>query len=563
MAIVAGLVALGLYVNTFKHGYVLDDQAAITYNNYVQEGLSGIPKLMKVDFWFFMNLNLGYYRPLSLITFAIEHEFVGANDPHISHIGNAIFYALTGYVLCLLLQRWFNNRNAWFGFLVALLFLAFPTHTEVVANIKSRDEILAFLNMSATLLLFTSYIDTNKTKYLWWSLLTAYLAYLSKESSIIMIGIFPLVAYYLRGKSLGKAILNTMPYLGVTLLFFIQKKVMLGTLGGQPPMDLMVYPYFVEKTRFFSMFKQFANYLRIIVFPHPLVYDYSYNQLPSGRISDPVTWLGMLSFGGLVYAAWIGFVRRTLWGFALALFFATLFPALAFTVARGGIMAERFLYAPALAWSILLAWGVFYFIKSDDSSDFTIGQWFKSNAIPALILITVIGLYSAKTILRNPAWTEEYTLFLADETATRNNTNARKHYGDACIKKFQVEKNIPKKQALFAEGIRSLHEAIGIYPQYGEAHFGLGYAYQYAYPKPNFDSAMYYYKLSTKLTPRFVVAYNNIGVINELSGRVNQASYWYNKAVEVNPNYENALKNQARLRQQGIDVRMLPDSLLK
>ena len=116
---------------------------------------------------------------------------------------------------------------------------------------------------------------------------------------------------------------------------------------------------------------------------------------------------------------------------------------------------------------------------------------------------------------------------------------------------------------MFSEGIRSLHEAIGIYPQYGEAHFGLGYAYQYATPKPMYDSAAYYYKLAIKLTPRFVVAYNNLGVINEINGRINVASYWYNKAVEVNPNYQNAITNQVRLRNAGIDVRMLPDSLLK
>ena len=66
-----------LYSNTFHHDYVLDDSGAITLNAFVQKGFKGIPDLMKVEFWHFNNLSLGYYRPLSLITFAIEHEYFG------------------------------------------------------------------------------------------------------------------------------------------------------------------------------------------------------------------------------------------------------------------------------------------------------------------------------------------------------------------------------------------------------------------------------------------------------------------------------------------------------
>lgn len=579
-ALLVGLVGVLLYVNTFNHGYVLDDQAAINYRNDVREGLAGIPHIFKTDFWHYMNLNLGYYRPLSLVTFAIEHQFFGVIDKAASittpdgqkltqytisssvpHIGNAIFYGFTGFVSFLMLQRWFYNRNVWFTFLVALLFISFPTHTEVVANIKSRDEILSFLNMAATILLFTTYQDTGNKKYLWWSLLTAYLAYLSKESSIIMLGIFPLVAYYLRGKSFGQSLATILPYLGITLLFFIQKKALLGTLGGQPPMDLMVYPYAVEKTRFLSMFKQFAHYLRILAFPHPLIYDYSYNQIPSGRLSDPITWAGIVGFGTSVWLGWKGFLQRTLWGFALALFFATLVPSLAFTIMRGGIMAERFLYAPALAWCIILAWLVFEYLgkKTEDDEQF----WLTKNTIPVAILLIVCGLYAIKTVTRAADWKEEYTLFLADEYATPNNTNARKHLGDATIKKFQAAKNPKEKQRLFEQGVRNLKQAVAIYPQYGEAYFGVGYAYQFAYPKPNYDSAAFYYRQCIRLTPRFVVAYNNLGNIYEYKGQPQIASYWYNKAVEVNPSYINALTNKNRMLQSGINTTYLPDSLAK
>src|SRR4051812_30613362 len=68
------IIAFALYANTIMHDYALDDWGAITNNQFVQEGIKGIPDILKVDLWHFGNLTLGYYRPLSLITFAVEHQ---------------------------------------------------------------------------------------------------------------------------------------------------------------------------------------------------------------------------------------------------------------------------------------------------------------------------------------------------------------------------------------------------------------------------------------------------------------------------------------------------------
>src|SRR6185295_7769567 len=119
----SAMVGFCLYLNTVKHEYVLDDVGAITGNEYVTQGISGIPKILSVGMWHFVNLNLGYYRPLSMITFAIENEFFPGN-PHVSHLGNVILYATTGFFLCLLLVKIFGNFHAIYSFIVTLLFMA-------------------------------------------------------------------------------------------------------------------------------------------------------------------------------------------------------------------------------------------------------------------------------------------------------------------------------------------------------------------------------------------------------------------------------------------------------
>jgi ABC-type siderophore export system fused ATPase/permease subunit len=129
--VVIAIIAFLLYSNTIGHDYALDDSGAITGNRYVQEGFSGIFKLLKVDFWHFANVHLGYYRPLALITFAIEQHFFHGN-PHISHFINCLIFAFSGFTLFIVLSKIFNSANSIFPFIVTLLFIAHPIQTQLV-----------------------------------------------------------------------------------------------------------------------------------------------------------------------------------------------------------------------------------------------------------------------------------------------------------------------------------------------------------------------------------------------------------------------------------------------
>lgn len=154
-ALILLVLPILLYAGALRFGYVLDDTLVLSENKFVQQGTKGIPAI-------FSNESLvGYlganhdivvgarYRPLSIASFAVEHQLFGV-APGISHFVNALLYALTALVLFRLLstvvspkpgQRWFLSLP----FVAALLFALHPLHTEVVANIKGRDEILALL----------------------------------------------------------------------------------------------------------------------------------------------------------------------------------------------------------------------------------------------------------------------------------------------------------------------------------------------------------------------------------------------------------------------------------
>jgi hypothetical protein len=190
-------MAFLLYGQTIRNGYMLDDRLVITENSVVKQGVSGIPTLLTHDSFYGFDNDLGRtgqrktYRPLSFVMFAVEWQFF-PNMPVAGHIVHVILYAGLGVVLLFLLRRLFRasskEKNGsflteWLPFGAALLFVVHPIHTEVVNNIKSRDEILALLCALGSLLLLIKSIDTTSPKLHVTSVLLFGLALLSKESA--------------------------------------------------------------------------------------------------------------------------------------------------------------------------------------------------------------------------------------------------------------------------------------------------------------------------------------------------------------------------------------------
>src|SRR5947207_2851199 len=96
-------VAFAFYFNSLFNEYAFDDYTYVVENSYVQQGFKGVGKLFASDALegFLVGkgalpneLSGGRYRPLSLVTFAIEKQLFG-NSPLLSHSINVILYVLT------------------------------------------------------------------------------------------------------------------------------------------------------------------------------------------------------------------------------------------------------------------------------------------------------------------------------------------------------------------------------------------------------------------------------------------------------------------------------------
>ena len=144
LALLLGIISFIVYANTLKNGYVLDDSSAIFENTIVHKGTAGISELLTTPYryGFYITEN-DLYRPLSLVMLAIEYQFFGLN-PAPNHFMNIIVFAAGVIMLFFFLDAFFERKKTAVAFIAALLFAVHPVHTEVVANIKSRDELLCF-----------------------------------------------------------------------------------------------------------------------------------------------------------------------------------------------------------------------------------------------------------------------------------------------------------------------------------------------------------------------------------------------------------------------------------
>lgn len=138
------LFTILLYGNTLNFGFNFDDQLVSINHPLTSQGVKALPEIFTSHYY---QDESGYayeYRPVVLASFAIEHSLFGEN-PKVSHFINVALYATLIAVLFILLLNLFPQISILFHILVCVLFLAHPIHTEVVASIKNRDEILALL----------------------------------------------------------------------------------------------------------------------------------------------------------------------------------------------------------------------------------------------------------------------------------------------------------------------------------------------------------------------------------------------------------------------------------
>lgn len=410
-----------VYFNTLGHGFVLDDEAVITKNKFVQQGFAGFKDILSTFYWKgYWDTSSGLYRPLSLLIFAIEWA-ISPNNATLYHTVQLFIYASTVFALHQLLTALFFGLNKWLPFCIALLFALHPLHTEVVANIKSLDEILAFLFF----VLATQQI-LKKEAFNWQSCLFLFLALLAKEGAIAFIAVWLLLLMQIKKQSFGLAIKNIWPLIAVTVMWLAIRTTIINAAPAvvysyQDNSILACTDWLSQKLTAITILGR--NLLHVF-YPFNLSYDYSYPQIPCASFVSIDFWLALITLLGLFAVAVFYFKRKPMVSFGLLFFFITSFLTSNIGLTIGATMADRFMFTPILG--LVIAGCYIVYEKTHSLQTKTIG-------IAGAGMIVIAVIFSIISLNANKAWKSNETLFRTHAKHVPNSARAQYNYGTTLL----------------------------------------------------------------------------------------------------------------------------------
>lgn len=194
------------YANSLFNGYAVDDYIVIQNQN-VLRGIPGIPDIFTSSYIQDKTGNYDY-RPIVLVSYALEREFFGEN-PTVSHLINVVLYMLTVCFIFFFLQKLLKNYHPILPFVITLLYCIHPLHTEVVNNLKSRDELWCFLFGLLCLYYVFRFYETKGVLYILGAFVVGVLAYWSKRTIITFIAVAPMMLYFFTNERLQIRFLNS------------------------------------------------------------------------------------------------------------------------------------------------------------------------------------------------------------------------------------------------------------------------------------------------------------------------------------------------------------------
>lgn len=636
------IICILLNFNTLSLKYALDDEIIIHQNLNVQAGFKGIGKILSTDaLQGYLDmvdaqspLTGGRFRPLSIITFAIEQSLFGetygleyreaqsqltylensggsTNEVNnqiqvlqeiknkmlettlklapIRHCFQLIFFITSMFVLLLFLRKHIFNIHPFFAFLTVLLFISHPVHTEVIANIKSRDEILSLLFIILTLHFSFNYIENKSNRNLLFLSICFIMALLSKEYALIL-PIIIVVGWLSLFKIKQKEVFNTAFFTMIaTLGIFILIRFGLFSNANSTNKitDVLNDPYLYATPieSFASKVAILIEYVRILFYPISLSSDYSYSHFSYIGINNWKFLTATILYIGLAFSFFYSLKKRFEIAFPLALIlgFLALINNLLFSI--GATMGERLIYHSSMGLCIIiLLFGekMYYRIMINEGL---------KRVLFLLFFLPVFFLFSFKTINRNKDWESNYTLFMKDVTTVPNSAIANNNAGTEIYNKaFSAfskyknpsisEKNNFKKKLVIA--ISYFDKTLLIHDRYvvaymnrGLCHFKLGnrlsagkdwvkasslfngihpFLKQNSFTffqeglalgnKREYKKAVIPLEVASKMNPNDASIWNNLGGSYFMSGQFKLAYESFDKALTLNPTLNDAFNGK-------------------
>lgn len=587
----AGVVfvfAVACFMNSYQGDFVFDDSEAILSNNDLKPE-TPLSDLFVHDFWgskLDSKTSHKSYRPLTVLTFRWNYFLSGGPYPMSFHIVNIILHGLVSVlmlaVFSLVLAGYHNDREGrpLFGapkasLACAILFAIHPIHTESVAGIVGRADLLCALLFILSFLCYVrsccqdTVSRTHATLYrpemfsmAWFCLSVVFcgLSVLCKEQGITVIGIcsaYDIIVIcqvdVLRLLRLKKSTENQnqeaspsvtkqntsgdwFKSLCVRHLFLaITGAAILVTrwrvMGSAPPVfQVFDNPHsFVNGTLLRTLNYNYLYALNcwILVNPWWLCFDWSMGSVPTiDSVSDPrvlaviVLWV-VLAF--CLYSACVGPIgqqQRQL-TMALALLIVPFLPASNLFFRVGFVIAERVLYLSTAGFCILVVMGICKLQQKFTSMN------------TRYCLFFLVAVFMIRSIQRSNEWKTEMALFTAGAKTCPLNAKVHYNIGKLNSDLGNIEKAISKYRL-----------AISLNPEYDQAMNNLGNLLK---DQGKNEEAEQLLRKAVEIRPDFAAAWMNLGIVQAALKKPREAEQSYHEALRHRRKYPDCYYNLGNL----------------
>lgn len=421
-------VGLGVYAHALGNPFVIDDLHLIPGDARVVQGRLG--DLITKDYWAPPRTS-GLWRPLVSLTLGLN--WLVSHEPWTFRLPNLALYVGSAFVLYLLVRD--VTRATWAGIVAALLFLVHPLHTYSLNCIVDRAELS--VACFGLLVLWLVWRDLGAPGPRWWPVLMAgvfALAALSKEHALLLIPLVALLELHARragrlansARPLWRSVLRYYVPLGLVAAAYLMARVgVLGTVA-RAPVDVKAVDNIIAQpdhqlrpgdSRFLARWGTPVAVCglagRLLVWPHPLSWDYSYAAIDSvRRAGDPRLWGGLLVLAAAGAGVVVSYRRRTPALLALGLLLIPYSLNSNTYKVIGTIFAERYLFLPSAGWCFLIVLGAAALVRQTRAAS---GGVARAGTGAVLVgLVAVGGLYGWLTVARNRVYSSAQTLNATD-----------------------------------------------------------------------------------------------------------------------------------------------------
>jgi tetratricopeptide (TPR) repeat protein len=457
--LLCALVAVLVHWRALGNGFALDDVRLVESNPAI-ESLAHLPKLFVEPYWSIAGEHYGLYRPLTIASYALNRALLGAG-PMGFHLVNVLLHACVAALAWSALRRAGTHYGT--ALLGSLLFAVLPVHTEAVANIAGRAELLAALFVLSAWLAHRRANDDDPSAGRWQlAAPSLYLAaILSKEGAVLAPVLF-FADDALRGRSAAPRRWALPARYAIALAAMLAlRAVALGVHQAAEdtiPLDNPAAAAGAWPRVATALWVQ-LKYVALCVAPRHLVSDYSFDAIPVARsLADPRVLAGAGFVAALAASAVWGWRHSRPIALAALIWIVFFLPAANLLFPTGTIMAERLAYLPSLGLCLAIGHlGAAFAARQRIAGRMRA----RRIGVVAVAAIVVLG-FAARTWARVPDWRSNLALALADVATS---PRSAKLQAGAGMFLADAER--------FAEAEDHLRRAVEIFPDYAQMHYNL------------------------------------------------------------------------------------------